>query len=58
MYKKQKEGTLTKEEKKEQALLRAEYVDAIRNNLRATLENVSIQEADGTVRPLQKKNQH
>ncbi len=55
LYKKKKEGTLTPEEKEEQAALRAEYVQAVRNNLRATLENTSIQEPDGTIHKLQKK---
>ena len=55
LYKKKKEGTLTPEEKEEQAALRAEYVQAVRNNLRATLENTSIQEPDGTIDKLQKK---
>ena len=55
LYKKKKEGTLTPEEKEEQAALRAEYVQAGRNNLRATLENTSIQEPDGTIHKLQKK---
>ena len=58
LYKKKKEGTITEEEKKEQALLRAEYIEAVRNNLRATLSNVSIQEKDGTITPLTKKNKH
>ncbi len=55
LYKKKKEGTITEEELKEQASLRMEYVASIRRNLRATLENVSILEADGTVSPLKKK---
>lgn len=55
LYKKKKSGSITEEELKEQAELRAEYVASIRQNLRATLENVSIQEADGTVTPLTKK---
>ena len=58
LYKKKKEGTITEEEKKEQALLRAEYIEAVRNNLRSTLSNVSIQEKDGTITPLTKKNKH
>lgn len=55
LYKKKKEGTITEEERREQAALRAEYVAAIRSNLRETLENVSIVEEDGTVSPLKKK---
>ena len=55
LYKKKKEGTLTPEEKEEQAARRAEYVQAVRNNLRATLENTSIQEPDGTIHKMKKK---
>lgn len=55
LYKKKKEGTITPEEKEEQAALRAEYVQAVRSNLRATLENTSIQEPDGTIHKLRKK---
>ena len=55
LYKKQKEGTITPEEKQEQANLRAEYVVSIRNNLRATLEHPSVLEPDGTVHKLEKR---
>ncbi len=55
LYKKKKEGTITAEERKEQALLRAEYVDSVRQNLRSTLANVSIQEADGSITNLGEK---
>lgn len=55
LYKKQKAGTMTPEEKEEQAALRAEYVASIRNNLRATLEHTSIMEKDGTVHKLEKR---
>ena len=58
LYRKQKAGTLTDEEKKEQADLRADYMQAIRSNLRSTLENVSIQEADGSIHKLHKKKMH
>lgn len=58
LYKKQKAGTITEKEKEEQAALRAEYIAAVRNNLRATLENTSIQEADGTIHKLRKKDKH
>ena len=51
LYKKKKEGTITEEELAEQALLRAEY-------LRSTLSNVSIQEKDGSITPLTKKQKH
>lgn len=58
LYKKQKAGTITPEEKDEQSLLQAEYLAAIRNNLRNTLEHTSIQEPDGTIRKLRKKETH
>ena len=47
-HKSQKEG-LTDEEKKEQAKLRAEYIANVRNNLRSQLDNVSIQNPDGSI---------
>lgn len=58
LYRKKKEGVLTEEEKKEQAALRAEYIALVRNNLRQTLEHTSIQEPDGTIHKLRKKDTH
>ena len=58
LYKKQKAGTITPEEKDEHSLLRAEYLAAILNNLRNTLEHTSIQEPDGTIHKLRKKETH
>ena len=58
LYKKQKAGTMTPEEKEEQSALRAEYIAAVRNNLRVTLEHTSIQELDGTIHKLRKKDTH
>lgn len=55
LYRKQKAGTLTAREKKEQTKLRIEYINAIKRNLSSTLENTSIMEKDGTVRKLKKK---
>ena len=56
LYAKKKAGTLTEEEAKEQALLRAEYIEAIRKSLIGDLENVSILEKDGTItKPTRKK---
>ena len=54
LYHKSKVEGLTEEEKAEQAKLRQEYILAIRKNLRGTLDNVSILEADGTVTELKK----
>ena len=58
LYRKQKAGTLTAEEKEEQAALRAEYIALVRNNLRQTLEHTSIQEPDGTIRKLRRRDTH
>ncbi|MDE7417655.1 MAG: DUF896 domain-containing protein [Lachnospiraceae bacterium] len=53
-HKSQAEG-LTEEEKAEQAKLRAEYAANIRANLRSQLDNISIQEADGSITDIGKK---
>ncbi len=44
----QKEG-LTDAEKAEQAKLRQEYIAAVRMNLRTQLDNINIQEQDGSI---------
>ena len=46
---------LTVEERKEQMELRRRYVEAVRENLTAQLNNTVIQEPDGTRRPLKPK---
>ena len=46
---------LTEDEKAEQARLRKEYVAAIKNNMRAHLNNISIKEKDGSITDLGKK---
>lgn len=55
-HKSQKEG-LTKEEKEEQAKLRYEYIQAVRGNLRGTLDQISIKNPDGTITELKTKTQ-
>ena len=52
---KQKCVGLTEEEKIEQAELRKEYIESIRASLRANLNNISIQEADGSITDLGEK---
>lgn len=49
LYRKSKNEGLTEAEKEEQKSLRADYVRSFRENLRATLDNVSILEPDGSV---------
>ena len=54
-HKSQAEG-LTEEEKKEQAALRSEYVANVRANLRGQLNQISIQNEDGTIVNLGEKH--
>jgi uncharacterized protein YnzC (UPF0291/DUF896 family) len=56
LYKKSQNEGLTDAEKVEQADLKSEYIQSIRNNLRGTLNNISIMNPDGTVEELKKKN--
>jgi uncharacterized protein YnzC (UPF0291/DUF896 family) len=49
LYRKSQNEGLSEEEKAEQARLRSEYVAAIRQNLRGTIENVSLVNPDGTI---------
>lgn len=53
-HKSQAEG-LTEDELKEQAALRSEYIANVRKNLRSQLNNISVQEPDGTVTDLGEK---
>ena len=46
---KDKSVGLTEEEKKERELLRKEYIASVRMNLRAQLDNVDVQQEDGTI---------
>ena len=55
LYKKSKAEGLTEAEKKEQQILRREFIDAFRNNLRGQLDNISIKEEDGSITNLGEK---
>ena len=46
LYHKSQSVGLTEEEKNEQAALRKEYIEAVRRNLRGSLNNISIKEKD------------
>ena len=54
LYHKSKGEGLTDAEKEEQQALRQEYLVAVRNNMRQTLESVKIQRPDGTITPVKK----
>ena len=49
LYRKSKAEGLTESERQEQKLLRAEYLEAVKRNLRGQLNNIDIEEKDGTV---------
>ena len=49
LYRRSKGEGLTDAEKKEQKLLRLEYIEAVRMNLRGQLNNIDIKEQDGSV---------
>ena len=49
LYRRSKAEGLTDAEKKEQKLLRLEYIEAVRMNLRGQLNNIDIKEKVGSV---------
>ncbi len=51
-----KERGLSAEELNEQAALRREYIDEFKQNVHATLKNVRIQNEDGSLSALEKKD--
>lgn len=55
LYRKSKAEGLTEAEKKEQQILRREYVDVFKQNLRGQLNNISIKEKDGSITHLGEK---
>jgi len=55
LYHLSKERELTASEKDEQANLRRAYIDSIKNGLKVQLENIEIQELDGSITKVRKK---
>ena len=55
LARKKRTAGLTEAEKAEQAALRKEYLDGYRENLKAMLDSIVVQEKDGTQHPLRKK---
>lgn len=49
LYRKSKAEGLTEAEKKEQKILRQEYLELVKRNLRNQLNNIDVEEKDGTV---------
>ena len=54
LARRKKDGTITEEELKEQAVLRQEYLADFRRSLQSTLDNTYIQRPDGTKEKLKK----
>ena len=55
LYRKSKAEGLTEEEKKEQDLLRKEFVASVKSNLRSQLDNIDMVNEDGSVENLGEK---
>ena len=55
LYHKSQSQGLSEAEKEEQARLRREYVESIRRNLRAQLDNITIERPDGPLENLGEK---
>lgn len=55
LAKKSKEVGLTDEEKKEQQVLRSEYIAAFKGNLKSTLDTIVVVDELGNKNPLQRK---
>ena len=58
LARKSKAEGLTPAEKEEQAALRQEFLDSVRNNLKQQLDNIDMVEEDGTVVNLGEKYGH
>ena len=56
LYHKSKDVGLSDAELKEQLILRKEYIDSVRRNLRGQLDNISVKEADGSITNLGEKS--
>ena len=56
LYHKAKAEGLSPEEQKEQQVLRKQFIDDFKRNLRGQLDNISLQDADGTITNLGEKH--
>ncbi len=55
LARKAKNETLSPSETEEREVLRKEYIESFKTDLKSTLERVRIQEADGSLTPLKKR---
>lgn len=58
LARKAKAEGLTGKEKEEQALLRREYIDAVRGNLKRQLDQIDMVNPDGTIENLGEKHKN
>lgn len=56
LYHKAKSEGLTEAEKEEQQVLRREFINDFKRNLRGQLDNISLQNEDGTITNLGEKH--
>lgn len=56
LYHLSKERGLNEEELKEQKALRQDYINAVKGSLQSQLDNMEIQEADGSITKVTKKH--
>lgn len=49
LYRKSKAEGLSESERKEQKLLRQQYIDSFKRNLRSQLDNIDMEESDGSI---------
>lgn len=56
LYRKSQAEGLTQAEQAEQKQLRADYIQAFRNNLRGTLDTIKIQNPDGSMIDVKKRH--
>lgn len=56
LYHKSKKEGLTEEERQEQQVLRKEFIEDFKRNLRGQLDNISVQETDGSITNLGEKH--
>ncbi|MFV0364471.1 MAG: DUF896 domain-containing protein [Suipraeoptans sp.] len=56
LHHKSKGEGLSYDEQKEQQILRKEYVESMKSNLRAQMNNISIKEHDGSITHLGEKH--
>lgn len=58
LYHKSQRTGLSEAEKEEQSRLRKEYAASVRGNLKAQLDNITVERPDGSIERLKKKDRN